>query len=145
MTANAQGGWKRGTAVLVAVGVVAACGDTSGESRAEVEPSPPVAPRPAGPEPLVLPTGGPPVALAPEAAASWQLRELVHLPRYFQLVGWKDSATLWGRAGCNPVEVRVDAPEYRAWDVPACGGAASAPGGQRLAWGDGKGRLWVGE
>jgi hypothetical protein len=108
------------------------------------------APEPAdssGPVSAQTPSGrtGSPVVLAPEAEEDWRLREIDHVPRYFQLSGWKDASTLFGRAGCNPVEVRVDAAEYVAWDVAACGDAVLAPGGTRLAWGDGQGAIRVGE
>lgn len=86
-----------------------------------------------------------PVALTAEAAENWRLRQLDHIPAYFQLHGWKDATTLFGRAGCNPVEVRVDAAEYVAWDVAACGDAVLAPDRRRLAWGDGQGAIRVGE
>ena len=86
-----------------------------------------------------------PVVLAAEALDDWRLRELDHIPPYFQLHGWTDATTLFGRAGCNPVELRVDRPEYVAWDVGACGDAMLAPDRRRLAWGDGQGAIRVGE
>jgi hypothetical protein len=88
---------------------------------------------------------GIPVALAPEARAAWRVRELHHLPTYFQLSGWKDATTVFGRAGCNPVDLRIDAPQYITWNLNACGDAILAPDRLRIAWGDGKGVMRVGE
>jgi hypothetical protein len=84
--------------------------------------------------------------LAANAAQGWRLRELTHAPEYFALVGWKDAGTLWGLAGCNPVELSVDVATHVAWDLEACGGMAPAPDGRSIAWGSGKGGdLWIGE
>jgi len=84
------------------------------------------------------------VALAP-GATGWRIRPLAHAPDHFEMSGWKDERTLFGRAGCNPVEVRVDEPEFVGWNVSACGGASLAPDRIQSAWGDGQGALLVGE
>jgi hypothetical protein len=82
--------------------------------------------------------------LAEAASARWRALPLAHAPGHFRVVAWKDSATVWGLAGCNPVELRVDAPRFTAWDVQSCGGIAPAPDDSRLAWSDGQGGIRVG-
>jgi hypothetical protein len=82
--------------------------------------------------------------LAAAAAERWRLVALPHAPAHFRPVAWKDSLTIWGVAGCNPVELRVDVPEFAAWNVEACGGIAPHPDDRRLAWSDGRGGIWWG-
>jgi hypothetical protein len=125
----------RGSALVLSVALALGCGEPSDR------PAAPVAAGPADGAPAAPDTGV--VALAPDAAG-WRIRSLAHVPNYFELSGWKDERTLFGRAGCNPVEVRIDEPEFTSWDVSACGGATLAPDRDRAAWGDGMGAILVG-
>ena len=79
--------------------------------------------------------------LAAAAAGSWRLTPLAHAPNHLALAGWKDPSTLWGVAGCNPVEVSVESPAVQAWNVEACGGIEPEPNGPRLVWGTGQGGM----
>jgi hypothetical protein len=118
--------------ILPALLLLAACG-----AEPEREPAPALpgaAAHPSAPDTAfgILPPDAS-LALAPGAAAEWRIVELPHLPRYFEAIAWLDERTVLGLAGSNPVELRVDVPEYAAWNRSVWG-AYPAPDGERMAW-----------
>jgi hypothetical protein len=129
------------TLVIVAALLAASCGRADGADR-----RPPPA---ANAEPPRADTGfasesaGAHVTLARAFALRWTTRELRHMPKYLQLVGWRSHDTLVALAGENPVEIDVRTSAFLAWNRRATG-AQLAPHGRRLAWAD-RGDYWVGE
>jgi hypothetical protein len=129
------------TLVIIAALLAASCDRPDGADR-----RPPPA---ANAEPPRADTGfasesaGAHVTLARAFASRWTTRELRHMPKYLQLVGWRSHDTLVALAGENPVEIDVRTSAFLAWNRRATG-AQLAPHGRRLAWAD-RGDYWVGE
>jgi hypothetical protein len=135
---DATGRTLRAAVLLV---LVAACESDPPVERA---PTTDTVPPPAQSLPSWIPLDSLPL-LAASAVEQWRLTPLAHAPAHVRVIEWKDSVTVWGTAGCNPIELRTDVPEFSAWGVDACGGIAPAPDGQRLAWSEGRGGIWLGE
>jgi hypothetical protein len=130
---------RRRLAVPLAVLTLAAAGCRRPEPPPTEEP-----PAAADAAAAAFPDPGPAgVALTPDAASRWRLREVDGLPPYFDAAGWGPGDSIWGIA--RGVPLLADGLGGGVRPLPGTAwGAVPSPDGRRLAWTNERGLFLAG-